>query len=1031
MIESERSLYEDRVLRFIRRLENLVYEETQTLRIEYRLTKQPVSFDQRHKRRYVPIRKGEIWGKAWDSAWFHLEGEVPHEWKGKEVVAIINLTGEACLFDHSGMPLQGVAGHSLFGHDFIRERFDLFRPCKGGEGVNLWIEAVASGLFGIHLKEDPPQDDPERYGSFEAKIREANMAVFRQDIWHLLLDVRVLGDLMRALPQRSVRRSRILYALNEAIDIFQVDTDSVNRSRKRLEKVLSKPASASDLRTQAVGHAHIDTAWLWTVSESVRKCARSFANQMALMEKYPFYVFGASQAQHYLFVKEHYPLLYRKIKQKVASGQWEIQGGMWVEADCNLISGESMVRQILHGKNFFKEEFGVEVRNLWLPDVFGYSAALPQILKKAGIHYLVTQKISWNQFNRFPHHTFLWRGIDGTEIIAHFPPEDTYKSRLSADKLRYAQENFAEKGFLDEFLTLFGMSDGGGGPTEEYIEMGLRQQNLEGAPHVGFGPAQTMLDRLKRHRHRLETWTGELYLELHRGTLTSQARNKKMNRRLESRLRQAEFFFSCLPLDSYPSQDLDRMWKILLLNQFHDILPGSGIRQVYEESLGDYAKIDEMVSTLVAKAVSQLFRPKADALCIVNTSSYAYNQPVKLPHSWLGHEVGDENGRRLPVQKYEGVPVTLVRVDPLSARNIYKKSKARNGKCERKSGFKKARPILENDLVRYQFGADGTIAHAWDKEANREIVSDPGNLLCLYEDRPVSWDAWDVDMFYQDQWLEQAELISWQIAAGPIQRSMSLSFRIGRSAIEQEAVLGQASKRLDFVTTVHWKEQHKMLRVAFFVAVHAPKAKFDIQFGITERPTHNNTSWDRAQFEVCGHRFADLSQDDYGVALLNDCKYGYKVRGNELNLNLLRSPTYPDPDADRGIHTFTYSLMPHRGSLENSSVWAEAAQLNQPLEIIEGHEAQDFRPPVTIEGRGVVFETLKKAENEDSLILRAYETRGCSATACLRLNRPLLSCRETDLMETEEREPCIESPKVELVFKPFEIRTFKIRKKKR
>lgn len=1039
MLESEKSLYEKRISGFITRLEGLIYQRQIALKMNVWVTDEAVPFADRLKGDYRSIALNDVWGHEWQSAWFHIEGRVPKEWKNSSVVALLNFTGEACIFSPDGVPLQGVTGHSVFHPLYVRERYRLLSSCVGGEPVDLWIEAAANGMFGVDKFKDPPRDASDRHGRFEARVKAAHLAIFREDLWHLLLDVSLLNALMLSLPEQSVRRSRVRRTLSEAIDVFHEDEQSVAEARARLRGLLEVSASPSDLSTVAVGHAHIDTGWLWPVRESIRKCARTFSTQIALLDRYPSFVFGASQAQHYQFVKDHYPALYEKVKKKIAQGRWEVQGAMWVEADNNLISGESIVRQILLGKNFFREEFGVEVKNLWLPDVFGYSASLPQILKKAGVDYFVTQKISWSQFNQFPYHTFIWKGIDGSEVINHFPPEDNYNSRLTADRLIYARDNFAEKGYLDEFLTLFGVGDGGGGPKEEYIEMGLRQSNLEGTPRVEFATAQSFLDRMGEQRESLKTWVGELYLELHRGTLTTQAQNKKMNRRFEIRLRQLEFYFSCLSLDEYPASELDRVWKILLLNQFHDIIPGSSINLVYKDSQQDYQLMERLVEQLRSRAASSLFKPNRDALCVVNTLPYKFTRPVQLPDSWKGYEICDETESVLTVQDQTGNgrgptgPLVQIEVEPMGARTIYRR-KQRQASTNRAStdspqsdSDRSDLLVLENDFIIYEFNNNGVLLRCWDKEARREVLSAPSNLLNLYDDIPAKWDAWDIDIFYENQLQEQARLVSRERADGPLADVLKFRYTIGESEIEQRIGLDRSSKRLDFQTHVSWRERHKMLRVAFFTTIASPSARFDIPFGTLERGTHRNTSWDRAKFEVCAHRFADLSSGDYGVALLNDCKYGHKVLGSELNLNLLRSPTYPDPDADIGDHTFTYSLFPHTGSLVDSEVWSEAAQLNQPVDLFESFESISFQLPLMIEGEGVVYEVLKKAERDDSLILRAYETRGCQTRATLRRNMKL-NCYETDLMEDSESTIDFEGDRAQIDFDPFEIKTIKARR---
>ncbi len=1029
MQDWEVKLYEQRVAKLIAALERLFYEARSPFDLRFRVSDKPVPFAEREKGGLAPIRAGDAWGRTWQSAWFHARGRVPAEWKGRLVVALINLTGESCLFDGNGTPLYGLTGFSVLKNDYFRERYEIARPARGGEEVELWIEASASGLFGVTLNKEPDPADPARFGVFEAKVKDASLAVFREDIWHLWLDCRVLADQMEALPARSVRRARILRAFCDVADRFSPDDpspDAVASARARLAAVLALPASASSLTTRAVGHAHIDTAWLWPLSETIRKVGRTFSTQVALTQRYPGYVFGASQPQLYQFAKDHYPALYEKVKAAVRDKRWEPQGAMWVEADANLISGESMVRQILHGKNFYLDEFGIEVRNLWLPDVFGYSAALPQILRKAGVDVFLTQKISWSQVNKFPHHTFRWIGIDGTDILVHFPPEDTYNSMMHASGLMMAAENFIERDSLDEFMTLFGIGDGGGGPTEENIEMGLRQSDLEGSPKVTFGPAQEALDRLQARKGELAEWVGELYLELHRGTLTTQARNKRMNRLMEYRLRDVEVLWSCLAIERYPRAELERLWKLLLLNQFHDIIPGSSINQVYVDSQAQYREIDARTAELLRGAASSLFAADGDAVTIVNTTGAAFDGPVRLPDGWAGRAVTDESGAAVELQSEGEAAWASPGVPPRGLRTLRRgaaaPAPAAGGGPARSGGG----PVLENDLVRYTFDASGVLTSAWDKEEQREALVKPVELQ-LFEDAPVNWEAWDVDIFYENQLREVLRPVACEPFGGPVRQGLRLAYRFGRSTLEQEVVLARGSKRLDFVTRADWHERRRMLRAAFFTGLVNGSARFDIQFGTLERPSHRNTSWDRARFEAAGHRFADLSSGGWGVAVLNDCKYGYKVVGGEISLNLLRGTVHPDPDADQGSHTFTYSLLPHAGDLGDSRVFAEATNLNQPPLVFGGLAARgkELPLPVSVEGDGVVFEVLKKAEREEAWVLRAWECRGRRAVARLAVTGKA-ACKETDLMERDLNEIPLEGGGASVALRPFDVRTFKI-----
>lgn len=1015
-------LHITRIRRFYNKISaSIIYDET-AFDLSIAKVEKPVFFPDSKNLDYNSISEGDSWGKQWELAWFHLEGDIPQEWKGEKVVARLDFGGEGLVLDKNGVLLQGISNGSVFQEEFARDIVPLFDNTGGGEKVELWIEATASGLFGIHKEVDPDEKATDRYGKYEAVIKSARISVFNEEIWALWLDLQILSGLINTLPEKSVRRAKLIRCVTEAIDIYYKKGNDVTGCREKLAEELSKPAAASDLEVTAVGHAHIDTAWLWPVDETIRKCARTFSSQCSLLESYPDYVFGASQPQHYAFVKEHYPVLYDEIKKLVKTGRWEVQGGMWVEADCNLISGESLVRQVLHGKNFFQDEFGIDVHNLWLPDVFGYSAALPQILRKSGIKYFLTQKLSWNQFNDFPHHTFNWTGIDGSEVLVHFPPENTYNSQLNTQYLVPGRDNFKEKDFLDEFICLFGVGDGGGGPKAENIETGKRMADLEGAPKVKFGTAKEFFSRLSQHKDKLATWNGELYFELHRGTLTSQATVKKGNRKLEHRLRALEMLSSLLTVEKYPSEKLDTVWKTVLRNQFHDIIPGSSITEVYKTTLEEYAWCNDECKILEHQAAGKLFRKDDNSLVCLNSLSFEYSGTVRLPSSWKDYEVKDSSGKELLIQSDGDFQYTKVEVPSLSFITLKKGEKLTDDKKPNND------LVLENELVRYVFNENGRLIEAFDFVTNRNIIkeNEPGNVLTLYSDFPNDWDAWDIDLFYENCAVEEAKRLEWSpLGKGDVFQGLSFRYQVGSSSIKQKVFLPNGSKELRFETNVDWKEKHKMLRVSFPVNIKTDREAFDIQYGYVYRPTHRNTSWDWARFEAAGQKYADLSDEDYGVALMNDSKYGYRLKDNLLDLNLLRSPTYPDPDADTGSHQFVYSLYPHENSLAHSDVFHKAAALNQGLLVLEGFAAKDSKLPWSIEGDGISLEVVKKAEKENVLILRVVEIRGRNSRGKLTIDLDNVEIIETDLMEHSVDGQC--SNPALLSLSPFEIKTFKIK----
>ena len=1019
MLDKEIDLIIQRIERWYARLPSMFIYDERILNAQFGWSKEPIKFENRLSLEYKSIVEGDCWGQKWESAWFHLQGDVPIDWVGKTVAANLDFSGEGLVYNHDGEILQGITNASIWDPNFARTRVELIKSSIGSEHVELWVETAANSLFGVFTENDPEKDSPKRHGWFDAKMEKARIGIFDVDLWYLYLDVRILWGLVKRLDGTSIRRSRAIWALNDCINQFCDDRNNAKGARDCLKKELQKPSSASDLMVSAIGHAHIDTGWLWPVRETIRKSARTFATQLRIIDKYPDYIFGASQPQHYQFIKEHYPQIYEKIKKAVKSGNWEVQGGMWVEADCNLISGESMVRQLLYGKNFFKTEFDIEVDNLWLPDVFGYSAALPQILEKAGVNYFLTQKLSWSQFNDFPHHTFIWRGIDGTEVLTHFPPENTYNSELDTEFLLPAQTSFKEKDKLDEFISLFGVGNGGGGPKPENIELGRRMSNLETSPRVKFDTAKNFFKRLNKRRGYLETWVGELYLELHRGTLTTHGLVKKQNRKLEWKLRSVEMLWSFVALREYPAEELEYIWKKLLINQFHDIIPGSSINLVYQTTHKEYEEAHKRSDILLNKVTNILFDKDPDSFVLVNTLSYQWKGAVKIPESFHGYELIDQNQKPVQLQKTDDNVLAAVNLDPISIRT-FKKGKKQLLECKNSDNL-----ILENDLIRYEFDSKGALISAYDKEIGKEFLIDSGNILSLYEDRPNNWDAWDIDFFYRDALIEIGAVTKVsQINDGNVISKIEFCYSIGVSKIDQVISIQPHSKRIDFDTSVLWGEKHKMLRVHFPINIKSDYASFDIQYGYVKRNTHRNTSWDKAKFEVVGHKYADLSDYDSGVSLMNDCKYGYMVYDNILDLNLLRSPSNPDPDADQGAHTFTYSLFPHNNDLIRSDVISESNCLNQEPILFEGFKS-DFKVPLKVIGDGLELSVIKKAERLDQLIIRIVETHGKKSTGIIQFSGEIIEC---DLLEWNDIGKKIKIEKEYIIsLSAFEIRTYRLK----
>ena len=998
-----------------------IYPDSIELAAEYALTKEPVPFRDRLKLEYRPIREGDRWGDAWDSAWFHLTGTVPESFAGKELCLRLNTESEILVFDESGVPACGLTDRSIYDSRYSKNRFPL-KNLNPGDRIEVWFEAAANSLTGIALPAAEERMPAQPLGYYDPSVTSLRLCVFDREVWLFLLEIETLSGLLETIGPDNYRGKQLLHALNRAADVYNHEPANAAEARKILrESVFQWKAEDGALTAYSIGHAHIDVGWLWPVRESTRKAARTFASQLALMEEYPDYKFGASQAYLYLQIKKNYPELFEKIRSRVREGRWEIQGGMFVEADCNLISGESMIRQFLHGKNFFRDEFRVNVRNLWLPDVFGYSAAMPQIIRKAGCDYFLTQKISWSQVNKFPYHTFRWIGVDGTEVLTHFPPEDTYNGTATAVLRLKGANQFNEAGFLPGFMSLVGIGDGGGGPSENHLERARILHDLRDCPKSQWQFASDSFELLAKYRGQLPEWHGELYLEMHRGTLTTQSRTKRGNRKCEQALAAWETFAAGLPASEWPRGQLDTAWKTVLLNQFHDIIPGSSIRQVYERAEKEHAEVQESARTGMLAAAEKLFRKKKNSAVLVNTLSHEWSGLVELPASWNGFEAVVPGGKVLPTQSLNSKNFVLVQIPAHSFLDIVR------GGRKAPVGSDTGKLVLENVLVRYELDSNGQLLHAFDKELNKEFLSGPGNVLSLYNDRPVVYDAWEVEMYYPREKTGDARCVSARtVRHGEAFDAAEFVFRTEHSEIVQKIVLARDSKRLDFITHVDWHESRTMLRVAFPVNIHSEKASYDIQYAHVGRPTHDNTSWDQAKFEMCGQKYADLSDRDCGAALLNDCKYGYRVKNSTLDLALLRSSVYPDRFADRGEHIFTYSFLPHSGALSESDVMKEAANLNRTPFFAEGFASGAAALPCRLVSDGIALEVVKRAEKDDSLILRLVEFRGRHSTGTLQFNSKPAKVCETDLMEWKNGKRLdLTGNGAELEMEPFEIRTLR------
>ncbi|WUW20792.1 glycosyl hydrolase-related protein [Streptomyces sp. NBC_01463] len=983
--------------------------------------------------RYEPFTAGTEWGGPWSTSWFRLEGTVPGEWAGRRVEVVVDpgfsgqapgFQAEGMLYDAEGVPLKGI--HPRNRH------LTVGAPAAGGEPVALLLEAAANPAVLEHGFVPTPLGDVLTAGDAPLyRFASADLAVLDEEVWHLVLDIEVLSELMRELPADRSRRHEILRALErmlDALDLHDV-SGTAAAGRAELAEALSRPASASAHRISAAGHAHIDSAWLWPLRETVRKASRTFANVTALARDYPELVFACSQAQQYAWVKEHQPHIWERIVRAVADGQWEPVGSMWVESDANMPGGEALARQIVHGKRFFEQELGVETEEIWLPDSFGYTAAFPQLARLAGIRWFLTQKLSWNQTNEMPHHTFWWEGIDGTRVFTHFPPVDTYNAHFHARELAHAERNFRDKGRATRSLVPFGWGDGGGGPTREMLEKARRLADLEGSPRVEIErPSAFFAAAEEEYGSQAPVWSGELYLELHRATYTTQAKTKQGNRRSEHLLREAELWATTAALRApgyrYPYEALDRIWKTVLLHQFHDILPGSSIAWVHREARDTYEQVRAELADLVADAVTAL--GAAQGLVALNSAPYDRSQVIELDAEASGvlpsgarvQQLGE--GRTAVLAVSPGLGAGLLDGAAAPEREVTVDGAGDGG------------AVLDNGLLRVTVDRDGLIGSVRDLTAGREVLA-PGhraNLLQLHPDHPNNWDAWDIDRHYRRSRtdLTAAESVE-TVEDGPLRAAVRVVRVFGSSRIVQEIRLAAGSRQVDIETEVDWQESEKVLKAAFPLDVHAERSTAEIQFGHVHRATHDNTGWDAARFEICAHRWLRVAEPGYGVALLNDSTYGHEVTrtpheaglGTTVRLTLLRAPHSPDPETDLGTHRFSYALAP---GAEITDAVREGLALNLPLRAA----VAPVVPSLVATGHpAVTVESVKLAEDGGGdVIVRLYESAGGRADTTLRVSFPVVAAQITDLLERPLHAATTDAHGLVLTLRPFQILTLRL-----
>ncbi len=974
--------------------------------------------------------------------------EVPADWQVDEQNAPVALylpLGEAGDFIHPEV-LAYIDGKAYAAADRYHQEIRLKTAWQDGKGHTLALH----GYTGMGT-------DAQK----QLLMRECAVVQIDQATRDFIATVRVTLEAAKVMDERVPARGKLLHALDEAfkiLDTREPDDESFYASvlpaHTALRTGIAQAGAPLDVNVVGTGHAHIDVAWLWTLGQTRRKAGRTFHTVHRLMEQFPKYHFTQSQPQLYEYVRQDYPELFEAIKERVAEERWELIGGMWVEADCNLTGPESLARQFLLGRSFFAEHFGPDAESpvLWLPDVFGYAWALPQLIKQAGLDYFFTIKIGWSQYNRFPYDSFWWQGIDGTRVLTHFSttPDpgayaSTYNAMANPQELLGTWTNFKQKDLgrgdsTPPLLMAFGFGDGGGGPTREMLENIREMAAFPGLPQMSQKPVSEFFHDLETTTGDiLPVWNGELYLEYHRGTYTTQSRNKRANRKSEFLLHDAEYLgvlASLLDQDyTYPAEELRHAWQLVCLNQFHDIIPGSSISEVYKDSERQYDDILQIGESTRTKALQTISAHVQGDVLLINPISFERDDlafwPDSLPEGLhLVHAQSNE-----PVLAQATYGGTLLAAGPTASFGLAPLV-FREGETNDPQTNLIAEPgLLENAYVRVELDGNGDITRIYDKREQREVLPEEAiaNSFQAFEDRPVNWDAWDVDIFYDDKiWLAEPAHEIRLVEAGPLRATVEIKRTILHSSYTQRLSLSYNSPRLDIETRIGWRERHILLKVAFPVDILNPVATYEIQWGNVQRPTHHNTSWDWARFETCAQKWVDLSEGGYGVSILNDCKYGHDIRDNVIRISLLRSPTWPDPHADEGEHIFSYSILPHSGNWNEQTISAAYA-LNDPLLVYSRHEQAEqasghepLEALIRASSPNIVIETVKQAEDGNGIIVRLYESQRRRGSVTLTTGFPLQAVYHTNLLEQSERELMVNGTHVSFAVHPYEIVTLRL-----
>mgnify|MGYP000980175431 CR=1 FL=1 len=984
------------------------------------------------------ISPGEKWTVNPEiTAFFSTVVNIPDKLKGRDLYLNLKIGGEALLY------LNGRPYHGL---DRNRNMVKLEDDLKSAGTVDILIEAAV---------DRQSYEFQYRYWA-NAKYKDhrfetAKIVAVNKSVWDYYFDLATAKEFYKNLPDGEMKNRYYLGLKDSVMAIdFVSGREGVINSLPKAKSILYNEIGEihnklSDSTIHLIGHSHLDIGYLWPVKETIRKSARTFSTALRLMDQYGYYKFTQSQPQLYEYAKTYFPEIYEGIKERVKMGQLEAEGAMWVEPDCNLISGESFIRQILVGKEFFKNEFGKDSRILWLPDTFGFSYILPQIMKGCGIDYFVTQKIQWNRINKFPYDLFRWKSADGSEVLALFTGD--YNGAVSGSDIRKKYETFDGDGNRSDYPLLYGFGDGGGGVTLEMLETIKRLNRLNKTANFKTSFASELLNKLSGSCEHLPVWDDELYLEAHRGVYTTHAELKKLNRLCERTLRDTEFFLSISSMEhgSYYTK-LKEIWKKVLTNQFHDILSGSTIAETFYNAVDSYNEVLFEAKKLKESASESIFedckhQDMETFIMVWNTLGWERNDvaEIKLDNIYKNnrYNVFDENGSKIPCQITEkngsklAFPVELPSMGYKVYKIVTEKEDMPSADIFRSGCIKQSNKV-SNKYFRIEFNKEGNITSIFDKRNGREIVpsSKEANVFQIFVDEPQQYDAWEIDEFSSNKWYENFEVQDMRILEdGPVIKRIRITKKWNKSLINQDIVLYDNMPRIDFETEVDWQEDRKLLKVAFPVDIVTREATYDIAYGTIKRATHDNTGWEQAKFEVPAHMWADLSEYGYGVSLLNDSKYGYDIKGNVMRLSLLKSPINPNPKADRGRHRFVYSILSHLGSWQEGGTAKQGYQLNTPLSILKDKKVKsgaDFGNILSVDCDNVFIEAVKPAEDGNGIIVRLLEKYGKNCCVKVQTGLPVKSVMKCNMIEEAEFEIPCNRRSFTYNIRPYKIETFRL-----